>query len=294
MEGSYVAGADPELMVHSPAGQLISAIPLIPGTKQEPTKVKCGAIQHDNVMAEFNVDPAATSEEFEHNTREVLRELVKFVAPNRLLVQASAEYPTEALENEEAQVFGCDPDFDSWTLMMNEFDTTKGLQRFRSAGGHFHVGYKDSTKEMLSDPYGKVEVVKMLDIFQGIPSIILDPDPTAPKRRSLYGKAGAHRPKDYGVEYRALGNFWVRSPAILQLMYELANLAVELTLQGESGKIIKSVGEKRIQRIINRSDRGGAGRVVERILQKYLPMELQSLISSLTGHDADLYTAWAL
>ena len=294
MEGCYIAGADPELMVCSPAGQLISAIPLIPGTKEKPTKVKCGAIQHDNVMAEFNVDPAATSEEFEHNTRQVLKELVKFVTPNRLLVQASADYPSVALENEEAQIFGCDPDFDGWTLMMNEFDTTKGLQNFRSAGGHFHVGYKDSTKEMLSDPYGKVEVVKMLDIFQGIPSVLLDSDPTSSKRRSLYGKAGAHRPKEYGVEYRALGNFWVQSPALLHLMYELANRAVELTLQGESGKIINSVGEKKIQKIINQSDRGGAGRVVERILHKYLPMELQSLISGLAGRDADLYTAWAL
>ena len=294
MEGCYVAGADPELMLCSPEGKLISAIPLIPGTKEEPTKVKCGAIQHDNVMAEFNVDPAASSEEFEHNTREVLRELIKFVAPNRLLVRASANYPVDALSSEEAQIFGCDPDFDSWTLMMNEFDSTKASGRFRSAGGHFHIGYKDSTKEMLSDPYGKIEVVKMLDIFQGVPSVLLDADPTAPKRRSLYGKAGAHRPKDYGVEYRALGNFWVRSPALLHLMYELANVAVELTLQGESGRVIEAAGEKKVQKAINRSDKGGAGQIVDTVLRKYLPPHLQSLISNLAGHNADLYTAWAL
>lgn len=294
MEGCYIAGADPELMVCSPAGDLTSAIPLIPGTKQKPTPVECGAIQHDNVMAEFNVNPSGTSEEFEHNTREVLRELARFVRPNRLLAQASADYPTSALDSEEAQAFGCDPDYDSWSLMMNEFDSTKALAKFRSAGGHFHVGYKDPTKEMLSDPYGKVEVVKMLDVFQGIPSILLDPDPTAPKRRSLYGKAGAHRPKDYGVEYRALGNFWVRSPALLHLMYELAHTAVELTLQGESRKIVESVGEKRIQKTINRSDKGAAGLIVDSVLQKYLPMALRSLISNLAGLNADLYTAWAL
>ena len=294
MEGCYVAGADPELMLSSPEGKLISAIPLIPGTKEKPTKVKCGAIQHDNVMAEFNVDPASTSEEFEHNTREVLRELTKFVAPNLLLVQASAKYPKAALNSEEARIFGCDPDFDSWTLMMNEFDNTKAAGSFRSAGGHFHIGYKDSTKEMLSDPYGKVEVVKMLDIFQGVPSVLLDPDPTSAKRRSLYGKAGSHRPKDYGVEYRALGNFWVRSPSLLHLMYELAHTAVELTLQGESGKIIDQAGEKNVQKAINRSDKGGAGQIVDTVLRKYLPTHLQTLISNLTGLDADLYTAWAL
>jgi hypothetical protein len=294
MEGCYVAGADPELMVCSPDGELVSAIPLIPGTKQKPTRVKCGAVQHDNVLAEFNVNPSGTSEEFEHNVREVLRELTKFVAPNRLLVRASADYPKTALDSEEALAFGCDPDFDGWTLMMNEFDGTKALESFRSAGGHFHVGYKGPTEEMLSDPYGKVEVVKMLDIFQGLPSVLLDPDPTAPKRRTLYGRAGAHRPKEYGVEYRALGNFWVRSPALLHLMYELAHTAVELTLQGESGKIITSIGERKVQKLINSSDRGGAGLVVDSVLQRYLPIQLRSLISGLAGHDADLYTAWAL
>ncbi|KKL97879.1 hypothetical protein LCGC14_1829970, partial [marine sediment metagenome] len=186
MEGCFVAGADPELMLVSPAGELTSAIPLISGTKKEPLAVAGGAVQRDNVMAEFNVTPSNTLEEFTGNMRLVLGELARLVAPNRLTVRASGHYPTAELDHDEARVFGCDPDFNSWTMRMNLFDNTKAMDSLRSAGGHWHVGYKDETKEMLTDDYGKAEVIKMLDIFQGVPSILLDPDETAPLRRSLY------------------------------------------------------------------------------------------------------------
>lgn len=271
MEACYVAGADPELMLVTPKGELISAIPLVPGTKEKPHKLQHGAVQHDNVMAEFNVNPADTDEEFVHNMREVLRELAAMVAPNLLIARASANFPEEALQDDVAKVFGCDPDFDSWTLMMNSVDGTAAMESFRSAGGHFHIGRKEATAEMLDNPYGKVEVVKMLDIFQGIPSIVMDDDKTAPKRRSLYGRAGAHRPKDYGVEYRALGNFWVRSPDLVHLMYELADRAVALTLDGQSGEIIEKIGEDKIQRAINESDQKLAKKIVAEVLVEYLP-----------------------
>jgi hypothetical protein len=270
MEGCFVAGADPELMLLTPEGKLTSAIDVVPGTKEEPHKVSCGAVQHDNVMAEFNVNPSGTDDEFVHNMREVLRELSDMIAPLTLVARASANFPKKELQSEVAQVFGCDPDFDSWSLQMNSIDGTAGMETFRSAGGHFHIGEKKATKEMLQDPYGKIEVVKMLDIFQGIVSIAIDNDKTAPKRRALYGRAGAHRPKDYGVEYRALGNFWVRSPDLVHMMYELADRAVALTLDGKSTEIIDSIGESEIQRVINDSDKKSAKSIVKQHLSKWI------------------------
>ena len=298
MEACYVAGADPELMLTSPTGELVSAIPIVPGTKENPHKLPHGAVQHDNVMAEFNVNPSGTSEEFEYNIREVLRELVKMVEPNTLTARASADFPEVALQDETAQVFGCDPDIDSWTLLMNSIDGTAPMRSFRSAGGHFHVGKKPATAEMLDNPYGKVEVVKMLDIFQGIPSIIIDDDKTAPARRSLYGKAGAYRPKDYGVEYRALGNFWVRSPNLTHLMYELADKAVSLTLEGQSEKIIEEIGEENIQQTINKSNRQQAKKIMKNFLIQYLPSETfdsimsASLIKDLKGQT--IQNSWGI
>jgi hypothetical protein len=299
LEGCYVAGADPELMVISPEGELTSAIPLIKGTKKKPQKVKGGAVQRDNVMAEFNVTPARSSDEFEANIRVVLGSLAKLVRPNRLAIRAYAEYPKAALDHPEAQVFGCDPDFCAWpnadgVLMMNHIPSHKALEPYRSAGGHFHVGYKAETEEMLRDDFGKIEVVKMLDIFQGIPSVVLDPDPTAKSRRALYGTAGAHRPKEYGVEYRALGNFWLNSPALVHLMYELADVALKLTLEGESQRLIEQVGSDNVQAIINKSQPRKAKRVIMNLLRRYLQQETYETIRTYAIPKEDLYQAWRL
>lgn len=298
MEGCFVAGADPELMLLTPEGKLTSAIEVVPGTKEEPHKVACGAVQHDNVMAEFNVNPSGTDDEFVHNMREVLRELSGMIAPLTLVARASANFPKKELQSEVAQVFGCDPDFDGWSLQMNSIDGTAGMETFRSAGGHFHIGEKEATKEMLQDPYGKIEVVKMLDIFQGIVSIAIDDDKTAPKRRALYGRAGAHRPKDYGVEYRALGNFWVRSPDLVHMMYELADRAVALTLDGKSTEIIESIGEAEIQRVINDSDKRAAKSIVKQHLAKWIDSGTYSRImkaSPITAlKDSTLARAWGI
>ena len=293
MEGCFVAGADPELMLVSPEGELTSAIPLISGTKKAPLAVAGGAVQRDNVMAEFNVNPSHTLEEFTDNMRQVLGELSQMVAPNRLTVRASGHFSDKELDHEEARVFGCDPDFNSWSMRMNLFDNTSAMNSLRSAGGHWHVGYKDETKEMLEDPYGKAEVIKMLDIFQGVPSILLDQDETAPLRRSLYGKAGAHRPKPYGVEYRALGNFWVTSPLLVDLMYRLSDVAVRLCGEGESETIVKAANPKRVIKAINTSDVGLAKEIVEQVLSRYLDRDLFTNI--LTEVPAlDLYKTWQL
>jgi hypothetical protein len=275
MEGCFVAGADPELMLRSPAGTLTSAIPLIAGTKLEPLPVKKGAIQRDNVMAEFNVAPANSSEEFVENMRTVLGELAQVVAPNHLLVNAYAQYSEEELDHPEARKFGCEPDFCAWPnregrLFRNVVPGHLAFEPFRSCGGHIHVGHKPATREMLENPHGKLEVVKMMDVFLGIPSVLLDRAPASKLRRGLYGKAGAHRPKPYGVEYRTLGNFWVSSPDLVDLMYELTDVAVNLTLDGESENVFGLIPQRKIQDIVNNSRPRLAKRAVEEVLCRYL------------------------
>ncbi len=299
MEACYVAGADPEVMLVDPDGQLVSAIGIVPGTKKKPHKVKGGFVQFDNVMGEFNVTPSGSSEEFEHNIRTVLGSLAKIVRPNVLTIRAYAEYPEAALEHDEAKVFGCDPDYCAWPnrdgiLCMNSIPSHKALEPYRSAGGHFHIGYKKETEEMLRDDYGKIEVVKMLDVFLGIPSVVLDPDPSAKERRALYGTAGAHRPKEYGLEYRTLGNFWVRAPELVHLMYELADRAVDLTLNGESGRILEQVGQKNVQDIINKSQPRKAKQVVMNILKHYLSKETFNALRNHVVPKEDFYKTWGL
>jgi hypothetical protein len=97
---------------------------------------------------------------------------------------------------------------------------------FRSAGGHIHIGVDDGI--LLQDPHWGV---RMMDLFVGIPALFLDTDPTSQARKALYGNAGSHRPKDYGFEYRSLGNFWLASPKLVGLMYDLSTFVAEFCTQ---------------------------------------------------------------
>ncbi len=61
-------GCDPELFVFSEnKKKIVSAHDLLPGTKEEPFAVPCGAIQVDGVAAEFNITPADESRRFIQN-----------------------------------------------------------------------------------------------------------------------------------------------------------------------------------------------------------------------------------
>lgn len=104
---------------------------------------------------------------------------------------------------------------------------------------HIHIGYNHpAVPESL-------RMVKLLDIFLGIPSVIIDPDK---KRRELYGKAGAFRLTKYGVEYRTLSSYMMSKDSILYLVWDL------LTLAENFGGSPNAFDKNQIQHIINESD----------------------------------------
>ena len=49
-------------------------------------------------------------------------------------------------------------------------------------------------------------------------------------RNDGYGKMGIHRPTPYGVEYKSLGNWWMRSTAGCKWAYKVAIKAIEYGL----------------------------------------------------------------
>ena len=88
-------------------------------------------------------------------------------------------------------------------------------------------------------------MVKLLDIFLGIPSVIIDPDK---KRRELYGRAGAFRLTKYGFEYRTLSSYMMSKDSILNLVWDLLTLALNF------GGLPNAFDKNQIQHIINESD----------------------------------------
>lgn len=214
---NILVGADPELfLVEAQSGELRSAIGRIGGNKWEPRYIddKGSAVQEDNVAVEFNIPPAATKKQFVKHIGRLLNYLADYVEDQNLLLSIvpAAIFPTSELNCQAALEFGCDPDFDVWRKVENSKPHLEGdLANLRSCGGHVHVSWDNPSTENQED------VVRAMDIFVGCPSILYDGDTL---RRKLYGKAGAFRFKDYGIEYRTLSNFWLREPTLVEWVYD--------------------------------------------------------------------------
>lgn len=252
-EARATVGTDPEFFVRDNNGKLVSAIPLIEGTKESPEPLPGGGnVQRDNVALEFATDPASSTKEFVEKIGRAFQDIFKKLPKGHdLEVLPSAVFDSDQLDHPEAKEFGCSPDFDAWEMMQNDPPAPKN-DNFRSCGGHIHTGHVEGDgNDFLLDIPGKVKLVKMQDAFHGIISAILDRSQEAIDRRQLYGKAGCHRPTSYGVEYRTLSNYWMKSPILVMLMDSLTQDCLKMIREDKDDDLIEAIGEDVIQTIIN-------------------------------------------
>ena len=270
-------------------GRLVSAIPVIPGTKHAPHRVPGGMIQHDNVNLEFGITPASSEDEWVENNGIVISYCADFLRKSglRMLVQASADFPDSELNSLEAKTFGCDPDFSPYTMSINSVPPGAAEGNLRTCGGHVHIG----NDEIAEDIDNQAEVAKVMDIFLGIPSMLLDKDPTSPRRRELYGQAGAHRPKSYGVEYRAIGNYWISHPKMTRLVYRL----VRDGLSAYESKLTAGINQKMIRAVINKNMTDKVDGIMQGFVIPLLAADTRELLSEmLEMPQVDIYEGWKL
>lgn len=226
-----LVGADPELFMKDPKnGSFVSAHDRVPGTKWEPFSVPFGAIQVDGTALEFNIDPAATVDEFVKNIQQVRATLESYVPGYNVVAEPVADYDSEYFKWDvpnTAKELGCTPDYNGWTYDVNPRPDPDG-KPYRTASGHVHIGWTSDEDVYAKDHFRRCShVARQLDYYLGVPSLTWDPDPI---RRSLYGKAGAFRPKPYGMEYRVLSNRWLSSEALMRWVYNSAVLGVEAAM----------------------------------------------------------------
>lgn len=217
---SYTVGCDPEVFFLK-KGKPFPAIGLVGGTKHSPRKLDVGAVQEDNVMAEFNTPPAETEQDFNNSVARML-ENVRILAKNNgceLYISPYAEFEHHYLMHPQAQHIGCDPDYNAWSMQQNESPTPAALKNIRTASGHIHVGFPNPE----DDPTTRYNIVKAMDLYLGVPSIVMEDDVI---RRKFYGAAGSFRPKVYGVEYRVLSNFWILTPRLRKWVFKNTLIAL--------------------------------------------------------------------
>jgi len=226
-----LVGADPEVFVKDKRGRFRSAHGLIEGTKKEPFKVKNGAVQVDGMALEFNIDAASTRDEFVHNIGSVLQQLAAMVPDYELAIVPTATFHGNHMrvQPEVALELGCEPDFDAYKAKENPRPNNRTTMR--TAAGHVHIGFTEGADPQDPEHIQRcITLIKHLDVFIGLPSMLWDNDA---KRRMMYGKAGAFRPKSYGVEYRTPSNAWLKHPDLVGYVFDQVQACVEFLKSGE-------------------------------------------------------------
>ena len=220
----FMLGCDPEVFVADNSGP-VPAVGMVPGSKTEPHPVPFGMVQVDGLALEFGIAPATNPLEFSDNIVRVRKQLEGMVPKGcKLQWTASAEFDRDKLRKlpAEALELGCEPDYNAYTEDVNPRPVAPF--NIRSAGGHVHIGWTQG-QDPLDYAHFKscCRLAIELDYQLGVPSMFADPDT---RRRSIYGQAGAFRPKPYGMEYRTLSNFWVKDRRYHEWVWDSVDRAI--------------------------------------------------------------------
>jgi hypothetical protein len=246
----FMIGADPEIFVRK-GGKAVAAFGLIEGTKDSPKKTERGAVQVDGLALEFNIDPTSANdfEGFNQNIVTTMRTLKEMVPGYSFNVSPTQDFDPEYLSSlpEAALELGCDPDYDAYTLKPNP--RPDGEVSFRTGAGHVHLGWSADIP-VENEDHIKIcaDFVKTLDYTVGMFMTLIDRDP---RRRELYGKAGAFRPKSYGVEYRTPSNAWIVNRNRRAMMHKLLNVAIQYHTAGYSPDRIIGISQDEVRDVIN-------------------------------------------
>lgn len=229
-------GADPEFFVKE-GDRFVSGHDFPCGNKSTPRKTDHGSVQCDGTALELNVQPAFTANEFVLNFRGALFDLSEIVRkwtersnrPCYLVAEPFALFSKDHFDRlpSHAKDLGCRPDYNAYTMEANPTPNSDGML-FRTGAGHLHVGWTEKAEG--AEHWEKcARLVRQLDYTVGLVTLLFDDEP---RRRALYGKAGAYRPKPYGVEYRVPSNAWCRSEVLARTMFYGVVKAVDLLNDG--------------------------------------------------------------
>lgn len=255
-------GSDPEMFVRTNAGVITSVAGLLGCTKDDKKEFGNVRLQEDNVLVEFDIDPASDFKGFNTMLLKGMKESEKLITPLGMQLAkgiSSHIYTPEEIFSfhERALEFGCSADFNGLTGEQNPRPCADNMG-LRSAGGHIHFGF-DETFDVSFE--NQTYMTVMCDFFLGLPSLLLDDDT---RRRELYGKAGTIRYKKYGIEYRTLSNFWIFDELLRQWAWDQSNKAYKFAQDKQNAMELASmVNPEEVQRVINQGDRALAEQYVK-------------------------------
>lgn len=191
----------------------------------------------------------------------------------------------------DSKKFGCSPSKslscggDNGSISVDPME-----YRYRSAGGHIHIGHTDDSdvKRVLLDPEHQVRLVAMLDLLVGNTCVLIDRDRGNVERRKVYGKAGEFRTPKHGVEYRTPSNFWLANYTLMDMVMNLCRLAVLVVVEDRDMEFKKLVSQEAVNEAINTNSFPLAlqnFKAIEKYLLSITPIDSQFPINGDTIED---------
>lgn len=252
-------GHDPECFLQRVAdGHIVSSIPILMHDKHDPIDLGDGIVLFaDNCLAETSFPPYQTKEEMLSRIKTVFTRIQEHIGPDyRLLPQAAhtfAEGELEIVGQFNPFEVGCTPSFNAHLASIEMMEPFTDLMR--SGSCHLHIGNLDWQAKKHN---GKVltfdsrhETIMLLDIFVGLASVIWDRDPSSLTRRNRYGKCSSFRPCPYGAEWRVMGNACLRTPALMELMYDCVTHALSHVAANQEKDVLAAIDFDKVTEAVN-------------------------------------------
>src|SRR5919108_358253 len=221
----FTLGADPEIFVFADNK-------LLPAFEFLPPKGNGNMMYWDGMQAEWKYDHLGNycQNNLVYFTRENLIKLdqkAKAYNPKaKLSLSNVIKAPADILAKAPLPFveLGCQPSYNAYNLEGLRVPNPRRLL-YRFAGGHMHFG-------TWRQPPNYNLLAQTMDSVLGVWSVGAARNQDNPIRRKYYGMPGEYRkPKyeyGYGFEYRVLSNWWLASPGIMQLTWDIGRMSLRL------------------------------------------------------------------
>lgn len=254
-------GSDPEFffarkrLAAGKIGTIIGAEKVLP---KGGIVVSGGKVIIDGVQAELNPRADTCRQRDANAIADLFQAIKQRIGKQRITINWSptVKITTRELKSlsKESRMFGCDPSYNAYGESIEKPNPEE--YKFRSAGGHIHIGKNDSyINDLLIIKGEYIKTVKILDIIAANTCVLIDRDPGNIERRKVYGRAGEYRKPPHGLEYRVLSNFWLKNYRMMSFAFGLVRMAMGIASDPEMAEMtLKAVNEDDIRNAINNND----------------------------------------
>lgn len=217
-------GTDPEFLIVDKAGIPVPAHKAGIPDKQHKLCLQGGESWcfRDGYMVEINLTPSFCRQTMAHRMKRALLRLQTVLGDNYRIRSRSAVRINLAKDMKNApddvKQFGCEPSWDAYTGETKTPPIDAMTHPWRYAGGHLHFSEASAVNLAKGKPTPQLrKIVKLMDLYVGLPLTCVFGDRLTYQRRKYYGQAGEFRPQtyhqnQYGVEYRTPGPEVWRAP----------------------------------------------------------------------------------